>query len=334
MKSPFTGGSVALKTELRELTFRGESFKINAHYYICEDTGTEFTTDELDEIDTRQVHNLYRKKHSIPFPEEMQKIREKYKVSARKMSLILGFGENQYNKYENGSMPSLSNARLIQTAENANDFLRFLKESDVLEEKKLKKKVAFVEKLIYEDLTSPALNLVEYLLGSMKPDEYSGFREPRLERALNMILYFAKQLNPWETGMNKLMFYSDFLHFKRTCFSVSGSAYRALKFGPVPKRYGALFEEAENQGYIKIKYNKTRHQGSIGKQFFPGDINFDKKLFSKDELATLNDVADHFKGKKTTEISEISHEEAAWTEHIENKELINYLYAFDLKALA
>jgi putative zinc finger/helix-turn-helix YgiT family protein len=333
MKSPFTGGPVTLKTEEQELEFRNETFKIRAHSYVCEDTGTEFTTDELDEIDIRQVHNLYREKHTIPFPEEMQNIRKKYKLSARKMSLILGFGENQYNKYENGAIPSLSNARLIQSAKNPRDFREYLKDSGILEGEKLKKKIAVVEDLIYEEQNSPKLTLVEYLLGSMKPDEYNGFREPELEKAMHIILYFAMRLKPWETGMNKMMFYTDFLHFKRTCFSISGSAYRAIQYGPVPKRYGALFEEAETQGYINIKYDETRYEGSICKQFFPAEITFNKKLFAEDELKTLNDVATGFDGKKTSKISKISHQEAAWTEHIKNKELINYLYAFDLKAL-
>jgi putative zinc finger/helix-turn-helix YgiT family protein len=332
MKSPFTGGSVTLKTEKRELEYRNETFKIRAHSYVCEDTRTEFTTDELDEIDIRQVHNLYRKKHAIPFPEEMQNIRKKYKLSARKMSLILGFGENQYNKYENGAIPSLSNARLIQSAEDPRDFLRYLKNSDISKRQK-EEKVAFVKKIIFEEQNSATLNLAEYLLGSLEPNEYNGFREPNVEKVMQMILYFAIRLNPWETGLNKLMFYVDFLHFKRTCFSISGSNYRAIKYGPVPKKYSALFEEAESQGYIKINYDETRFENSICKQFFSADTSFDKKLFAEDELETLGDVATRFDGKKASEISKVSHQEAAWTEHIKNKELINYLYAFDLKAL-
>jgi hypothetical protein len=61
---------------------------------------------------------------------------------------------------------------------------------------------------------------------------------------MNMILYFAQKLAPWETGLNKLMFYTDFLNYKRFCFAVSGTTYRAIQYGPVPQKYEALFEEA------------------------------------------------------------------------------------------
>lgn len=333
MESPITGGPTRLETEPRELEFRNETYTIKYHYYVCEDTGTEFTTDELDEINITQVHNLYRKKHSIPFPEEMRSIREKYDLSARKMSLILEFGENQYNKYENGAMPSLSNARLIQAAKDPEDFLEFLKASNVLEGNKLEKKVNHIKRLIFEESTSPKLNLIEYLLGDSRPNEYNGFREPNLEKVMNMILYFATQMNPWETGMNKVMFYSDFSFFKRTCFSISGTEYRAIQHGPVLKKYGAIFEEAEEMGFINIRYDESRYEGSICKQFLPGEKTFNSDLFTKQELQTLKSVVDRFEGMKTSEISDISHEEDAWLENIEEKGLINYLHAFDLKAL-
>ncbi|MDR8394071.1 DUF4065 domain-containing protein [Aliifodinibius sp. S!AR15-10] len=332
MESPITGGPARLETEQRDLEFRKETFTIKYHYYICEDTGTGFTTDELDEINITQVHNLYRKTHSIPFPEEMRSIREKYGLSARKMSLILEFGENQYNQYENGAMPSLSNARLIQAAKDPEDFLEFLKASNVLEGKALDKKIRQIEKIIYEETTTPNLNLIEYLLGDSRPNEYNGFREPNLERVMNMILFFAEQMSPWETGMNKLMFYSDFTFFKRTCFSISGTEYRAIQYGPVLKKYGAIFEEAEENDFIKIKYDETRYEDSICRQFFPGDKSFNADLFTDDELKTLDDVVSRFEGKKTSEISDISHGEDAWLENNEEKKLINYLHAFDLKA--
>ncbi|WP_394351640.1 type II toxin-antitoxin system antitoxin SocA domain-containing protein [Lunatibacter salilacus] len=34
--------------------------------------------------------------------------------------------------------------------------------------------------------------------------------------------------------MNKLLFYADFLMFKRSCFSISGVRYKAIDMGPVP----------------------------------------------------------------------------------------------------
>ena len=48
-------------------------------------------TTSQDELTERQVHNLYRAKHHIPFPEEIKNIRLQYGLSAAKMSEVLGF---------------------------------------------------------------------------------------------------------------------------------------------------------------------------------------------------------------------------------------------------
>ncbi|MCD8555331.1 MAG: hypothetical protein LRY59_01565, partial [Bacteroides graminisolvens] len=108
MKSPFTGGNVALQQENSELMFRKEKFQYVHLYYQCEDTKERFTTTEIDELNLSQVYNQYRVKYGIPFPDEIKRIRQMYELSASKMSEILGFGDNQYRLYENGDMPSVS----------------------------------------------------------------------------------------------------------------------------------------------------------------------------------------------------------------------------------
>ena len=76
-------------------------------------SGESFTTTELDVFNLNQVYNKYREKHNIPFPDQIMELRKKYKLSASVMSKILGFGINSYRNYENGEVPSISNANLI-----------------------------------------------------------------------------------------------------------------------------------------------------------------------------------------------------------------------------
>jgi putative zinc finger/helix-turn-helix YgiT family protein len=114
MKSPISNKEMILTKERRALVFRKETFEIVFHYYKCEDSGEQFTTTSTDDVNMNQLYNQYRDKFNIPFPDEIQSIREKYELSASKMSAILGFGTNSYRQYEAGEMPSISNARLIQ----------------------------------------------------------------------------------------------------------------------------------------------------------------------------------------------------------------------------
>ena len=113
---------MALCWETKTLNYRGESFTITTHYYQCEDSGERFTTTNSDKDDLGRIYDQYRQRHGIPTAEEIKNIRRKYKVSAAKMSRILGFGANQYRLYETGEMPSLSNARLILLVADEQNF--------------------------------------------------------------------------------------------------------------------------------------------------------------------------------------------------------------------
>ncbi len=135
MKSPFTGKEMPLKVERRSLDFRKESFAVTYHYYLCEESGEQLTTTEIDELNMTQLYNQYREKHNLPFPEEIREIREKYGLAATKMSEILGFGINGYRNYESGEVPSQANARLIQLADDPAKFKDLVELSNVLEEK-------------------------------------------------------------------------------------------------------------------------------------------------------------------------------------------------------
>ncbi|QJB33385.1 hypothetical protein HF324_19390 [Chitinophaga oryzae] len=65
MQSPFTGGHAKLQKEPMTLEFRKELFDITYHYYVCEDTGQQFTNDEIDTLNQNQVLDKYRAKHGL-----------------------------------------------------------------------------------------------------------------------------------------------------------------------------------------------------------------------------------------------------------------------------
>lgn len=129
MNSPITGKPMLRKEEPREQMFRKETFNISFHYWLCAETGERFEDEEMADLNLKQVHDQYRTKYDIPTPEKIATIREKYGVSALKMSKILGFGDNQYREYENGNIPSVSNARLIMQADLMDNFLAMVRSS-------------------------------------------------------------------------------------------------------------------------------------------------------------------------------------------------------------
>ncbi len=148
-----------------------------------------------------------------------------------------------------------------------------------------------------------------------------------------MVIYFTAELTPWKTQLNKLLFYADFLNYKRTGYSMSGVRYRAINMGPVPNNFQSIFEHLYTNDYVDVVFTEFP-SGAIGEQFKPNKKHkFDKSLFDEQELKALKDVATKFKGKNTTDVIDISHKEKAWLDNEKKKELINYKYAFDLSQI-
>jgi len=334
MKSPITGKEMKLTKERRSMDFRKETFEILFHFYKCEDSAEQFTTTTLDEVNMNQVYNQYRDKFNIPFPDEIIKIREKYSLSAVKMSEILGFGVNSYRQYEAGEMPSVANSKLIQMVDEPKRFIEMLELCGTLDEKSKNKLIQKAQLLLDEKNRNIFnLNFKEYLLGNHVPDIYSGYRNPNFEKFTEMVVYFSDKLSPFKTKMNKLLFYADFLMFKHSCFSISGMRYKAIEMGPVPNNFQSIFEYLDNINEIDILTTEFPN-GYSGEQFKARkDRNFNAGLFSENELKTLEKVATVFNETSTNDIINLSHLEEAWKKNEKEKKVISYEYAFELNLI-
>jgi putative zinc finger/helix-turn-helix YgiT family protein len=331
MKSPITGKEMKLTKERRSMGFRKETFEIVFHYYKCEDSEEQFTTTTLDEVNMNQVYNQYRDKFNIPFPDEIFRIREKYGLSATKMSEILGFGINSYRQYEAGEIPSAANAKLIQMADDSKKFIDMVELCGTLDEKMKLKYIQKAQLLVEERKRNIfILNFKEYLLGKHLADIYSGYRNPNFEKFTEMVVYFSEHVAPFKTKMNKLLFYADFLMFKQSCFSISGKRYVAIDRGPVPDKYASIYEYLANENEVEIQYEEFP-DGYTGERFIARkDRPFKADLFSKSELEVLEKVATVFKTTSTKDIIELSHLEDAWKKNEKDKTAISYEYAFEL----
>lgn len=333
MKSPFTGKAMSLKKETRTFTYRKEKIDILYHYYHCEDSNEQFTATELDNLNLFQLYNLYREKHNIPFPDEIISIRKKYGLPAIKMSKVLGFGVNIYRNYENGEVPSESNAKLIQLSKSPKEFRKLVKLNGDLKEKEKSLLLAKLDQLIQTKKEEYFREKLEALyMGSSHPSRYSGFVKPNFAKLTEMIIFFSGKCKPWKTKLNKLLFYADFGHFKNHGFSISGANYRAINMGPVVNNYNSTFEYIAEKDFVDIHFIEF-DQGIYGEQFTSNsNKSFDKDLFSEAELNTLERVFERFDNISTKAIIEISHSEEVWKKNFTNgKNLISYLESFDLQ---
>ena len=205
--------------------------------------------------------------------------------------------------------------------------------NDTLSEKEEKKLKDRIDLLIEEEKESEEQMLKKLLAYAFKtPNVFTGYRDLDLDKFCNMIIYFAETIQPFKTKLNKLLFYTDFLHYKNTGFSISGCNYRAIELGPVPDGYDMLFDYFQRNERFTIEYVRFDNRENIGERFISRpQRTFDEDLFEETELQCLKKTARHFKTADSEAIIQTSHKEQAWKKYRPENGLIAYDEAFELK---
>ena len=299
--------------EVRTTTFRKEEYSY-IHIGIIDADGEMWTTTEMDEANIFQVYNQYRVRHGIPFPDEISGLREHYGLSAAKMSQILGFGINQYRMYEDGEVPSVSNARTIIAAREKDVFMSFVEasKSDMTEQEyqRIRKKVEAADG-DYKPIVLPS--------------EYTGFRSLSTDKVANVVRLIISTIgSTFVTKMNKLLFYADFIHYKKHGYGITGITYKALPFGPVPEQWGTLYSSLS--GINMEEYVYPSGQSGINLEAIENTDN----ILNESELSTVEKVCTLFSNMSAGEISQTSHLEKGWIENKDTRASISYQDAFAL----
>ncbi len=329
MKSPFTGKEMTRVCEKRTWNFRGEKYEYMYVSWRCEDTGEVFTTDESDTAGFVQVTNQYREKYGIPYTDEIIETRQKYGISAAKMSLILGIGVNQYRLYEQGEVPSVSNGRMIRSIMNP-EVMRQMIESaaNELSEKEYGKIVRRIEELTSCKVADDLYQYECDRIFCYRRGENNGYAPISLLRLKNVMLYILNNCKDvWYTKMNKLLFYVDFLSYRERGVAMTGLAYRAIEFGPVPERWDRVYS-----GFTEIR-QELKSVGEFVGSILKSDEKPDNSIFSDDEMKILEQVCAKFMDYSSRDISSASHHEQAWLNHHETHSQIPFSEAFSLNAI-
>lgn len=327
MKSPLTGKEMELVYEQRTWIFRGEEYQYTHASWLCLDSGEKFTTDETDNAAFSQVTNQYRVKYGIPFTDEIIQIRKRYGISASKMSKLLGFGINQWRLYEAGEVPSVSNGRTIRSIETPAGFLNIvISAKNIMEPKDYQKIMDHLNKLM---VTQESLQIEKYKkerIFKYNRSYDNGFGVTSVDKIKNILLYILNECGEtFQTKMNKILFYADFLSYRQYGISICGLSYIALEYGPVPEHWDRIYSQfdeiAQEQRVMGEK------EGVILKATEQPDIT----TLSGTEQQILQTICKRFKNTSSAEISRISHNEPAWIEHNTTHSKIPFNYAYTLQ---
>jgi hypothetical protein len=221
---------------------------------------------------------------------------------------------------------------LIQLAKDPEEFRKLVLLSNAFNEKDKEKVLKRIESLIQEEKNSFFQYIInDYLLcNDTEPSSKNGYVLPNLEKIQHVIIYLVEHLAPWKTGLNKLLFYTDFIHYRNHGKSIMGLQYRAIPLGTVPSNYDRILANVVEKELVQVEY-VTFSNGNVGENYKPNPLYpFDESLFCEHELNTLQTIVQHFKNKTTTQIVTQNHQEKAWIDNHEERGLVDYGYAFGL----
>ncbi|MBI4304383.1 MAG: DUF4065 domain-containing protein [Chloroflexi bacterium] len=310
---------------------RGEPIEVEAEVVVCQRCGSKVFDEERDSRNLEKAYNRYREKYGLLSPDQIRTIREKYGLSQRALSRLLGWGEITIHRYESGAIQDKVHDNMLRLIENPENLQKLFKANRSM----LPAGVAVnlqkrMTTFLQEDSEKTFQVCFERLVSHSHVDLTSGFKEYDLEKLKNMILYLAKRLDGvMKTKLNKLLWYCDFLHFRETSISISGAQYVCLTYGPVPNNYELIIADMIHEGLVeKNEISFDRARGVVGEELTVL-AEPQEEIFSQQEIRVMNFVADKFRRYTATRIMDKSHQEIAY-QKCKNGDIISYEYAKEL----
>lgn len=298
---------------------------VDVEYFTCDVCKEEFD-DPRGGDPLEAAYREYRTRKGFVQPEQIRQFRKENGLTQSELSSLLGWGSATLSRYENGALQDEAHDRALQMVMRSDNLLALLeKHPDAIP---AARRTAILEGIKSRaSALSDLLVFIEERLMSYGPDLWSGYQRFAPEKCFAAVLYFCRGDGIPRTKLNKLLWYADFLHFKRHAVSITGAHYAHCPHGPTLDKFDVLF------AYMKDGARELRAEDR-----FSGDLTWEVlravhepnlTLFSDTELHTLSEVKTKFDGYSSNRLSELSHAEKGYKE-TNDGDLISYTYADSL----
>lgn len=332
---PHCDGEVPVERVQRRETYevRGRSIDILADVIVCKECGESIYDGVLDERNLSNVYSKYRNIEGLLGPEDIRDIRSKYGLSQRGLAALLGWSPSTICRYEGGSIPTNAHNEQLKRFQSDVSYVSELhnehkSELSSLEETRLKETLkALLSKS--QRSARPLLSWLEKCYSVAPQTLYEGNRAFDIDRLANVVVFFANKYERLiKSKLLKLLWYSDFLSYKRTGRSLTGTVYCHNHYGPIPFKHNLVLTYLEEVGAIDIRPYEGRFEG----EYVVASAPFEPGLFSEDELSIIQDVSKTFRRDSASSMTKKTHGEDAYIE-TGAKELIPYTFAETLRAI-
>lgn len=309
---------VLLVLNKEKALFKGEEVTYDALYYYC-DINDEYYEDE-DLIGRNQcsLRDEYRKMHQLLTSKEIIEIRNKYLISQKEFSKLLGWSPATITRYENYQVQDRAHDEILRKlSHDPKWFLELLVKNESLFSETLYKKYFLNAKnLIYKNLSSNIEDVILCQYKDIEGTQYCGNTVLNLRKAVDLINYISSKIEDlYKTKLVKIMWYCDSLFYKKYDCSLTGIAYFAQQWGALPLCHDEIMKLPH------VHYETIEQEKGYGYRFYPEkDYKYN---FTQDEYEIIDQVIDIFKSKTREEIVAIMHKEDAY-KYTQPKELIDY----------
>jgi uncharacterized phage-associated protein len=128
-----------------------------------------------------------------------------------------------------------------------------------------------------------------------------------------LILLVAERLRADLSGgatkLNKVLFFAEFVHVRRTGQPISGAEFQKLEHGPAPCRLKPIREQLVSAGEAEIV--REQYLGYTMARLLPLR-SADTSLFTDTEMESVEEALRDLEGLTARQVSDLSHEEAGW----------------------
>ena len=140
------------------------------------------------------------------------------------------------------------------------------------------------------------------------------FEMKKLENLALLIASHPKVQKLGQTKLYKLIFYCDVTHLREYGESITRSEYIKYQFGPVPSRAEKALKHLKKENALDVTRKVLDKTGDIEMIEIKAHRKPDRSLFTKEEMATVNLVAEKLGKVSAVQLSDLSHKEPAWIE--------------------
>lgn len=306
--------------------FKNTPVTYNALYEFCKNTGEYLQNEDLIKANDISFKDAYRSKMNLLTSSEVMAVRDKYRVSQKDFSDILGWGQATMTRYENHQVQDEAHDEILRKLDSDPKwFIELLnKNQEAISKKAFSKYLIRANELFAGEtdiyLTDSIYAMYAKYFGN---GDLTGECDLNLTKTVEAINYIAKNVdNLFKVKLMKILWYSDFLNYKRYRHSITGLVYCSLQMGAVPvgrdqiiSLKGVCFDEILVGGDLAYKFKAVE--------------GFQIKALSHEDIKTIDDVIKKYGHMTKNKIVEVMHLEEAY-QRTERNHPISYKYASSL----